>query len=184
MFDNLDKADWASIRDAYGKASDIPSLLRALLSPPGTVRQRALEELDNRIHHQGTLYEAAVYVAPFLVELLEAPETPDKSDIVAIFVDLAEYKSPEDYSDEELQWEITLREVVESNIDLLYHYLEFGDSVVRCVIARALRVFPQHSAKSLPLLARALAIEQQPEIKEEIAGAIDVIRSGTMHNGS
>ena len=184
MLDNLDKIDWASIRDAYGKASDIPSLLRDFLSPQGTVRQRALEELDNRIHHQGTLYEAAVYVAPFLVELLKAPETPNKSDIVAIFVDLAEYKSPEDYSDQELQWEFTLREIVESDIDLLYHYLEFGDSVVRCVIARALRVFPQHSAKSLPLLARALAIEQQPEIKEEIAGAIDVIRSGTMHNRS
>src|SRR5512139_3147986 len=111
MLDNLDKIDWASIRDAYGKASDIPSLLRAFLSPQGTVRQRALEELDNRIHHQGTLYEAAVNVAPFLVELLEAPETPNKSDIVAIFVDLAEYKSPEDYSDKELQWEITLREI-------------------------------------------------------------------------
>jgi len=183
MFDNLDKIDWASIRDAYGKASDIPSLLRALLSPQGTVYQRALEELDNRIHHQGTLHEAAVYVAPFLVELLKAPETPNKGDIVAIFSDLAEYKSPEDYSDEEFQWEITLREIVENEINLLYHYLEFGDSAVRCVIARSLRVFPKHSAKSLPLLERALAAEQQPEIKEEIASAIDVIRSSIMPNG-
>jgi hypothetical protein len=182
MLDKLNQIDWASVHDAYGDASDIPSLLRTLLNPESTERQRALEELDNRIHHQGTLYEAAVCVAPFLAELIEAPGTPDKGNIAAVFADLAEYKSRDGYSDEEFQWALSLREIVERHIHQLYSYLESGDSAIRCVMARALRPFPEHSAESLPLLQRALAAEQRPEIRTEIANVIDILRLNTVKN--
>src|SRR5262245_44323319 len=104
MLEHLETIDWASVRHAYGPASNIPLLLRTLLSPSKDVRQQAIEELDNYIHHQGTVFEAAVYVTPFLIELLQASETPDKENIAGTLALLADEKAPEDCWREECDW--------------------------------------------------------------------------------
>ncbi|HKZ70136.1 MAG TPA: hypothetical protein VJ020_08650 [Anaerolineales bacterium] len=184
MLESLDTIDWTSVRHAYGVASDIPPLLRALLSTQQVERQKALEALDNLIHHQGTLYEAAVYVAPFLVEMLEAYETPDKENIAIILALLAEDKSPEDYSEKEFRWAQSLRAIIERNIHILYSYLEAKEAAVRWVMAYTLALFPRHSATSLPLLERAFTVEEQPNIKEGIGKAIMKLKSQSTNNTS
>jgi hypothetical protein len=171
MLENLSTIDWTSIQHAFGTAGDIPALLHALLSPQQAERQQAIEELDNLIYHQGTLYEATVYVAPFLVELLETPKTPDKENIVALFANLT-YKSPEDCSGRERQWAQALHIIVERNINLLYPYLEANEPTVRWIIAYTLALFPQHRSISLPLLERAFSLERQSDVKEGIGEAI------------
>lgn len=96
MLEGLSEVNWNSIHHAYGVATDIPPLLQALLSESQVERRKALAELNNLIHHQGTLYEATVYVAPFLIELLAAPEMPGQDDIAAIVALFAEDQWLED----------------------------------------------------------------------------------------
>ncbi|MDZ7617237.1 MAG: PBS lyase, partial [Patescibacteria group bacterium] len=74
MLEGLDTVDWASLRHAYGEATDVPGLLSALLSPDPKLREEATCELFGNIWHQGTVYPASAAAVPFLYELLTAPD--------------------------------------------------------------------------------------------------------------
>lgn len=177
MLEGLDSVDWSSVRHAYGAAIDIPPLLQALRSANAAERQETIEVLDNLIHHQGTLYEAAVQVAPFLVELLVAPDTPDRENIAALFALLAEDKQLEDYSDEEREWAASLRDIVERNIHLIYPYLESKEPTIRWIIASSVALFPNQSIVSLPYLERAFDAEEKEDVKEGLKQAILKLKS-------
>jgi len=84
MLEKLDTIDWSSLSHAYGEASDVPDIIRALTSNDKEIRSDAIFELHGNIWHQGTVYEATAYAVPFLVELLEAPSVAGKSDILAL----------------------------------------------------------------------------------------------------
>ena len=51
MLNGLDAVDWKSLTHAYGEATDVPGLLRALLSPDGKVREETVYELFGNIWH-------------------------------------------------------------------------------------------------------------------------------------
>lgn len=70
MFDGLDEVDWAKLEHAYGPATDVPQLLRALLSTNADERREACDNLHFRVWHQGTIYSASAAIIPFLFELL------------------------------------------------------------------------------------------------------------------
>jgi hypothetical protein len=72
MLENLDTIDWRNLQHAYGPATDVPDLIRALASHDEEVRQSAMYELYGTIWHQDTIYEATAYAVPFLIELLES----------------------------------------------------------------------------------------------------------------
>ena len=88
MLEGLDKIDWSKLKHAYGEASDVPNLIRSLLSNDKKVREDAIYELCGNILHQGTVYEASSYAIPFLQELLKFPDTPDKASIAALLADM------------------------------------------------------------------------------------------------
>src|SRR5258708_17686834 len=67
MFDTLDTIDWSSLETAYGTAEAIPGALRDLASPDEEVRATAWQTLWSELEHQGTVYQASAYAAPFLV---------------------------------------------------------------------------------------------------------------------
>jgi hypothetical protein len=70
MLDDLDRVPWADLTHAYGPATDVPALLRALADGTGSV-----DPLFGNVWHQGTVYPATAPVVPFLVELaLARPE--------------------------------------------------------------------------------------------------------------
>jgi hypothetical protein len=172
FLDSIDKVDWASVHHAFGIASDIPPLLQKLLSPQQEERQDAIETLDDLIHHQGTLYEAAVYVAPIFLEMLKYPEMPDKENIVASFALLAEDKPPETYSANERPWAQSLKSIIEQNIDILYPYLQAKEPAVRWMIAYSIALFPQHRDVSLPFLEQAFNREEKKDVKDGIENAV------------
>src|SRR5689334_942328 len=89
MLEGLDKINWSQLHHAYGKASDVPILIRKLLSQDQNERDEVLEDLFSNIWHQGTIWEASSYVIPFLWELIKSPETPDKLQIVFLLTSLA-----------------------------------------------------------------------------------------------
>jgi HEAT repeat protein len=88
MFSGLDDIDWSELRHAYGSASDVPALLRALADG----EEEPLNELFGNIHHQGTVYEATSYAVPFLIEVLDANEV-QRDGILALLRAIADGSS-------------------------------------------------------------------------------------------
>jgi hypothetical protein len=172
MLERLETIDWASVRHAHGPASDIPLLLHTLLSPSKDLRLQAIEQLDNCIHHQGTLYEAAAYVAPFFIELLQTAGTPDKEHIAATLAVLADEKVPERCSPDEFDWSQSIRTIVADHLAVLYPYLQATEPTVRWIIAYTLALFPAAKTTSLPLLERAVEREAQADVRKGIEVAI------------
>lgn len=78
----LDSVPWASLSHAYGEATDVPDLLRALVDPDGApapiraaaddkpIREHVIWTLYGNVFHQGTVWQVTPHVIPFLVEIL------------------------------------------------------------------------------------------------------------------
>src|SRR4051794_37706772 len=60
--------DWASLRDAYGSAEQIPALLAAA-ERGGTGEGCAWDDLWGRLCHQGTVYTASYAALPALATM-------------------------------------------------------------------------------------------------------------------
>ncbi len=84
MLEGLDKVDWAKARHAYGAATDVPRLLRQLLSDDEQRREAAAFELYGNIWNQGTIYEATALAVPFLFELVLDPSVPDREALAVL----------------------------------------------------------------------------------------------------
>jgi hypothetical protein len=89
MLDALDQVPWDQLEHAYGAASDVPTHIRALASPDSNVRYQAYDQLWSSIIHQGTVYSATAYAVPFLIELLETPDVPEKPVLLTLLTHLA-----------------------------------------------------------------------------------------------
>ncbi|MEJ2252712.1 MAG: hypothetical protein P8Y97_24025, partial [Candidatus Lokiarchaeota archaeon] len=89
MLKNLNKIDWKNLEHAYGEASDVPQLIRDLASKDPDLRDHAFYELYGNIYHQGTRYQATPYAIPFIFELIQEPDVPEKADLIRFTIDLA-----------------------------------------------------------------------------------------------
>ncbi|MGH3734458.1 MAG: hypothetical protein ACRDT6_02375 [Micromonosporaceae bacterium] len=65
----IDGVNWPQLGHAYGKADDLPGLLRAVAGHDEGSAEKALDDLWSRVCHQGTVYSASAAVVPFLTEL-------------------------------------------------------------------------------------------------------------------
>jgi hypothetical protein len=76
-----DTVRWANLQHAYGSASDIPALLRQLLSlPASSGRDEAWFSLWSALAHQGDVYSASFAAVPHVVRALSiAPTRADSS---------------------------------------------------------------------------------------------------------
>ena len=81
VFSAVDQIPWAKLVHAYGPATDVPALIRALTSHDAKVRNDSWYELRGNLWHQGTIYEATAYAVPIFLRLLEHPLTIDKQEI-------------------------------------------------------------------------------------------------------
>ncbi len=89
MLEKLDSIPWTELQDAYGIASDIPKLIRALVSPQKEVRFSSRRELANRINRQGSCYQVTPFVVPLLFELIGRPLGPDRHLLIYDLVSIA-----------------------------------------------------------------------------------------------
>lgn len=85
----LEDIDWGRLGHAYGPADDLPRLLRGLLSDSAERREECFAELFGTIWHQGRVYEAAAFAAPFLLRLLAERRTPDRLGVLHLLGALA-----------------------------------------------------------------------------------------------
>jgi hypothetical protein len=90
----LDQVDWSALGDAYGPATDIPALLRALVSGDPDHREFACSLLHQTIWHQGNVYSATAAAIPFLYNLLEADGPQDNGAIADLLALIADGQPP------------------------------------------------------------------------------------------
>ncbi|MDW5329925.1 hypothetical protein [Plantactinospora sp. KLBMP9567] len=75
----LDRIDWSSLIDSYGRpAVEVPHLLRSVWSADPQVRRSAYEQLIGRLVHQGSSCPAALAAVPFLIDLVADSQAPDR----------------------------------------------------------------------------------------------------------
>ena len=174
MLEGLNKINWSQLHHAYGEASDVPILIRQLLSNDKIVVDKAIYELFGNIHHQRTVYEASAYAVPFLQELLNTPEiTRDtKMSIACLLAGMADSYDIKDGS-----YVLRTQEAIEKGLRLLFPYLSCENPTVRECVAGALTHYPQYFTETLPLLEEAFALENDDEAKEKIAEAVETLKS-------
>ncbi|MDH6125527.1 hypothetical protein [Kitasatospora sp. GP82] len=90
----LDEVQWHTLTHAYGSASDVPELIRALHSTDEDTVAEAVDELYGNIHHQGTVYPASAPAVPFLAHA--ARHAPAKRDEVLMLLATLADHDPED----------------------------------------------------------------------------------------
>ncbi len=203
--EGLDSVNWSALDHAYGEASDVPALLRAMFSHDQDERDFAFQLLHETICHQGSVYEASVYAVPFLFRMLELPQTPRRNSVALLLSSLAKGSYPLEHlasrgkeaEDEwrqiygeggpdletelakEAQWGQATREAVGIRLELLYPYLTAEESGVRGAIAKTLGLYPQRADETLPLLEKAFASESDKYAKKDMETAIARLKSGS-----
>ena len=187
MLENLDSIAWSQLTHAYGAATDVPAQIRNLASANEGERGNALWELYDAIFHEGTRYPATPYAVPFLYELVTAPETPDRHEIVYLLVslalgceesylpdglDVANFRGALKESDSQMaptdqaecdrygvgpRVDLDCYDSVQNGVPVLIKLLTDDDARLRRAAIYALAWFPENARQSLPAIRQFLA---------------------------
>jgi hypothetical protein len=104
----LEATNWSELHHAYGRATDTPDHLRALLNGDADAREMALFHLWSAVIHQGTPWSAtgpvALVVAGMMADQrIDRGDRPVRIDLLSFLVSVAEASAPPDMSTEELE---------------------------------------------------------------------------------
>lgn len=90
MLENLATVPWSELNQCYGKATDIPALIKTLASTSSAERREALQQLWSYLYHQGSVYKASAAAVPFLCELLRSPDVRGKFAILHLVISIGQ----------------------------------------------------------------------------------------------
>ncbi|GLW33312.1 hypothetical protein Areg01_62500 [Actinoplanes regularis] len=88
MFAGMDEIDWASMRHAYGPATEMPEVIRGLIAERKKTRSWAQDCMWAGIHHQGDVYECTLRAVPFLLEAAATPDLPGRAEILRLLASI------------------------------------------------------------------------------------------------
>jgi len=200
MLDDLDAVPWPALRHAFGEASEVPRLVRALGAPDRDERQTALKSLFGCLVHQGSVNEATLRAIPFLFELLAEPSTPERNWLAFLLASVGDgrgYLRAHTSLDEQswravlaergTTWEAELEredEMVRSvqrelgrGVQLLAPHLNDSQSEVRAAVARALGHQLPHAAELVPILEAAESREGAADAREAMRSSLVKLRA-------
>lgn len=191
MLDDLDAVPWQALRHAFGEASDVPRLVRALGGPDRNERQAALKALFGCLVHQGSVGEVTLRAVPFLFELLAEPSTPERNWLAFLLASIGDGKGylRAHSSFDEQSWRKVLadrgttleaeleredqlvrgvRLEVGRGVHLLVPHLNDSQSEIRAAVARAVGHHLERSSELIPLLEAAEARETAADAKDAL----------------
>lgn len=191
MLDGLQNILWNQLSHAYGSATDVPDLLRALASDQKDVRDEAIYELYSNLWHQGTVYEATAYAVPFLIELLNAPSIFGKDQILSLLEALStgssfldahqvldrfhnERNTEEFQADRlrELEWVKAAHREVLNGTPVYLEMLSHSELLVRAMAPYVLATCLERVQEIEPALQRQFTLESEPVVKTSIIMAL------------
>lgn len=177
----IKQTDWASLEHALGPAADTPTALADLLNVDPDARARAVDHLNDPVHHQNSLYSATAPAALYVAVILGDPRTDTSVP-----------------GDEEGQW-YPLRQVLldwlgsitdEVSNDAEATWLRFGFSpeespafmairAIRPALFHAVSAFFQDATLTVreAALAAAIPLLDAPELTHHQAGLAPTVRS-------
>lgn len=183
MLEGLDTISWDKLIHAYGMASDVPQQIRALAAKDVKVCEQALSDLYSNIWHQGTVFEAAAYAVPFLIELIEQPGIHNKEWLLVYLGVLARgnsysnvHQSVSIYDNErdkpefkkrlqrELEWVQAAHAAVRNGCSVYAHLLHQESSQVRATAAYLLGLFPENAEQNVNWLRPHIASDERDEV--------------------
>ncbi|MDC0722628.1 HEAT repeat domain-containing protein [Nannocystis bainbridge] len=176
MLANLDAIDWKSLRHAYGEASDVPKLIRALVSDHPGKREGALDALFSTIWHQGSVYSASPAAVPFLLELLEAEGQEDLPAILELLAHLAT-GTPDEDAEPAANPAVAAREAVSRGMPVYARQLVHSEPAVRVAAAYLLGLFAVEEARAP--LAAAIEDDAEPAVRAVAAFALGCVADPT-----
>jgi HEAT repeat protein len=200
MLDDLDAVPWQALRHAFGEASDVPRLVRALALPDRDERPAALKALFGCLVHQGSVGEVTLRAVPFLFELLAEPSTPERNWLAFLLASIGDGKGylRAHTSLDEQSWRKILAErgttleaelqredeivrgvqrEVGRGVHLLLPYLSDGQSEIRAAVARAVGRQSGRAAELIPMLEAAEAVETATDAKDAIRLSLARLRA-------
>jgi HEAT repeat protein len=200
MLDDLDAVPWQALRHAFGEASDVPRLVRALALPDRDERQSALKALFGCLVHQGSVGEVTLRAVPFLFELLAEPSTPERNWLAFLLASIGDGKGylRAHTSLDEQSWRKILAErgttleaelqredeivrgvqrEVGRGVHLLLPHLSDGQSEIRAAVARAVGRQSARAAELIPTLEAAEAVETATDAKDAIRLSLARLRA-------
>jgi catechol 2,3-dioxygenase-like lactoylglutathione lyase family enzyme len=154
----LDEVNWSSVNHAYGSATDVPDLLRALTSENFDVRDHAHEMLIGNIVHQGTIYEASIATIPFLMKILDAHNL-DKT----AALDLLGYITFGGVGTPELAKKT--RSILDDVLPLFVKNLFNMNAEIRAEVADQLALYPSELNQLEPLLQERITSDPDPQVR-------------------
>jgi hypothetical protein len=197
--DQLDAVPWDQISDAYGSASDVPTLIRALAASDPAQRNTAFGQLFTNIWHQGTVYEASIYALPFLIDLLRnklVPE-PDRDSLAMLIACIIaghgywevhqsitltnpftkrSVPKPKDLKEKLAKEQQTVAEVRRRGaeaIELLLPYLQNSHADIRATVAESFGYYPARNDVLVPTLQSALEAEKDEDVRATIKSSLE-----------
>jgi hypothetical protein len=205
MLEGLEEKEWGKSSHAYGEASDVPGQLRDLLHGIPDRREAAFEALSCSICHQGTVYPASVLALPFLIEILGAPEAPDREAVAALVAGImngqgyaeVHYREPrinpftrqamapppdlDERLREERRVVADIRRIGARAVPLLLPFLADAYSEMRLEIARAVGLYPEEVELVVPALRAVLLDETAPNVRHEILTVLEQLERPGPH---
>ena len=80
---------WGALEHAFGRASDVPALLDAVSRAGGSQLRKRMNDLCERVLHQGTIYSASPPAVHELIAMSAGAGASDKAHFHSVLVEFA-----------------------------------------------------------------------------------------------
>ncbi|WP_406635305.1 HEAT repeat domain-containing protein [Amycolatopsis sp. WGS_07] len=174
VFAGLDKVDWARMAHAYGPATDVPDMIRGLVSPDPAVRERALDGMEGAVHHQLDVYDCTVAAMPFLLEAATTPGLPGRAEVLGLVASIGSAGRSQHAAE-------ATRKLAAAGPELL-NLLSDADREVRQAVCAALPGCHDDLAQVVSAVLSRLPIEPDTEVQAALIKAAGALRKHTRSN--
>ncbi len=196
MLEKLETVNWNELTHAFGEASDLPILIRALASEKVYEREEAMSVLFTNIWHHGVVFEASAYVVPFLIELAQNADISNRNELLILVAHLAtgnslleahqKIEGPEVLENPEMkaqlarerQWVLRTRQTAQKFVASYVRLLEDPDPDVRAASAYLLACFRGDARKIAPVILRRLGKENHTRTRASLVLCLGALANG------
>jgi hypothetical protein len=77
VWGTFDSVPWGDLRQAHGSAERVPEAIRALAAAQPDDVEESYWRLDNVVVLQGSVFEAAFYVIPYMLAIIDSDRRPE-----------------------------------------------------------------------------------------------------------